>query len=89
MSDFLSKDDLKILSKGLDLYENDPIRSGMFSSIVGAILSRGQRTEEEARAEAKADIDRAQTEADDRKLTVARLRVKLLEMAQRPSEFAQ
>ena len=89
MSDFLTKEELTILSKGLDLYESDPIRSGMFGSLIGAVLARGTRSPEEAEAECKADIKRAEAEADARKLAVARLRVKLMEMAQRPSEFSQ
>lgn len=89
VSDFLSKADLKILQKGLDLYESEPIHKGMMGSMITAMLSAGKRSPEQAKEDCEADIRKAEVEADARKLAVARLRVKLLEMAERPSEFVQ
>lgn len=88
MNSFLTAEDLKLLHKGLDLYEGDPVRAAMFSSMIGIVLGDKKRSEEDAEADLKRVQDKADAECAARKLAVARLRVKLLEMAERPSEFA-
>lgn len=90
MNDYISKEDIKILLHGLDLYESEPVHNGMMGSMIKAVLlGRNGRNEKDAVAETKAEVEQASAESDKRKNAVARLRVKLIEMAEHPSEFPQ
>lgn len=89
MNDYINAEEIKILMKGLDLYEGEPVTSNMTGSLIEAMLMGGRRSPEETEKATEASIAKASAECDKRKLSVLRLRVKLLEMSQQPSEFAK
>jgi hypothetical protein len=46
----LTKQEIELLDTALDLWEKEPHTSGMASSMLGAMLFRGERTKQEVEA---------------------------------------
>lgn len=76
--------EIEILNRGLECYENEPASTSMVSSMFGVILDPDKNGAVE---KAKKSSEDALVVVRQRKLEVARLRVKLLELAERPAEF--
>jgi hypothetical protein len=83
----VTEEELSVLEKGLGLWESQPSMDGLLGSMFGCMLGVSGATKKERMADTQKAMDRASVECQKRKLQAARLRVKFLEVQERPSEF--
>ena len=81
----VSTEDIKILEKALELYENDPCTSALTGTLMSAMLA--PKSVEQMKRDAAAAQAQAAEEQRKRKRAVLRLRLLLAEASERPSEF--
>lgn len=82
----ITQQELDVIARALDLYESEPVSQGFMGAMLkAAIIGPSEKSD----AENRAAIAKADAECRQRRMAVARLRVKLLEAIERPSEFQQ
>ena len=85
----LSPEEVTILEEALELWKTQPHQSGLMGSVFSAMLGPKDRTKEEYTTELRREQARATEEVKAREIRTIRLRLKLLEAQQRPSEFSR
>ncbi len=79
----VTAEQLELLSSTLDAWEKEPVREQMMVCITSSVIKGARSTEEDI----KHDLEKAQFESRKRKMDGTRLRMKILEAQERPSEF--
>ncbi len=85
----ITDNEAKIIQKAIDLYESQPSMDGLMGVMFGAMLGHKGTTEEERAEKTNREMEAFAQKVQARKLECARLRVKFLEVSERPTEFAR
>jgi hypothetical protein len=86
----ITEEEQVVIQKALDAYETATTHNATMATVFSAMLGkRGPEGEEEHKKFSKEQFDKADADTRERKKACLRLRLKLLEATERPSEFSR